>query len=51
MDINERVQEILDKLEEAISYEDFRMVEEARRELLFVLDDLETDYSTHDTEY
>jgi|TARA_B110000305_G_scaffold82672_1_gene93039 hypothetical protein len=51
MDINERVQEILDKLEEAISYEDFRMVEEARRELLFVLDDLETDYPTHDTEY
>ena len=51
MDINERVQEILDKLEEAISYEDFRMVEEARRELLFVLVDLETDYPTHDTEY
>ena len=48
MDINERVQEILDKLEESINYEDFRLVDEARKELLFVL---ETDYPTHDTEY
>lgn len=51
MDINERVQDIVDRLEEAISYEDFRMVEEARKELIFVLEDLEADYPTHDTEY
>jgi|TARA_B110000967_G_scaffold180525_1_gene196908 hypothetical protein len=49
MDINERVQEILDKLEESINYEDFRLVDEARKELLFVLEELESDYPTHDT--
>ena len=49
MDINERVQEILDKLEESINYEDFRLVEEARKELLFVLEELESDYPTHDS--
>ena len=31
MDINERVQEILDKLEESINYEDFTLVDEARK--------------------
>jgi len=51
MDINERIQDILDTLEEAISYEDFTMVDDARRELLFVLEDLEHDYPSHDTEY
>tara|TARA_B110000259_G_C13752511_1_gene297182 strand:- start:61 stop:219 length:159 start_codon:yes stop_codon:yes gene_type:complete len=48
MDINDRVQDIVDKLEEAISYEDFTLVEEARRDLIFVLDTLETDYPTYD---
>lgn len=43
MDITERIREILDSLEEAISYEDFGMVESARKELMFVLQDLETD--------
>tara|TARA_B110000285_G_scaffold15720_1_gene15475 strand:+ start:312 stop:470 length:159 start_codon:yes stop_codon:yes gene_type:complete len=49
MDINERVQEILDKLEESINYEDFTLVDEARKELLFVLEELESDYPAHDT--
>ena len=49
MDINERVQEILDKLEESINYEDFTLVDEARKELLFVLEELESDYPTHDS--
>jgi hypothetical protein len=51
MDINERVKDIVDNLEQAISYEDFGLVEEARKELMFVLDVLETDYPTHDMEY
>ena len=46
MDINERVKDIVDNLEQAISYEDFGLVEEARKELMFVLDVLETDYPT-----
>jgi len=49
MDINERIREILNTLEESISYEDFQMVEEARKELLFVLEELESDYPTHDS--
>ena len=48
MDIEDRVQYIVDKLEEAISYEDFRLVEEARRDLIFVLDALDTNYPTQD---
>ena len=44
MDISERIREIIDSLEEAIAYEDFGAVEDARKELMFVLQDLESDY-------
>mgnify|MGYP000530390805 CR=1 FL=1 len=44
MDITERVREIIDSLEDAISYEDMSLVEDARKELMFVLQDLESDY-------
>ena len=37
MDITERIREILDSLEEAIAYDDMGAVEDARKELLFVL--------------
>jgi|SaaInl5LU_22_DNA_1037371.scaffolds.fasta_scaffold01247_19 hypothetical protein len=44
MDITERIKDIIDSLEEAISYEDFSAVDDARKELMFVLQDLESDY-------
>ena len=43
MDISERIQDIIDGLEEAISYEEWKQVEDARKELLFLLADLDSD--------
>lgn len=52
METNERIRAILTTLEEAISYEDFSQVEEARKELLFLLEDLESDFpSPFDEDY
>jgi len=53
METNERIRDILDKLEEAISYEDFTIVEEARKELIFLLEDLESDFPniSYDDDY
>lgn len=44
--MEERIREILEMLEEAISYEDWTQAEEARKELLFILEDLESDFPT-----
>lgn len=53
METNERIREIMEKLEEAISYDDWGMVEEARKELLFLLDELESDFPnvSYDDDY
>lgn len=53
METNERIRDILDKLEEAISYEDFTLVEDARKELIFLLEDLESDFPniSYDDDY
>ena len=48
--MEERIREILDILEEAISYEDWAQAEEARKELLFLLEDLESDFPTQNFE-
>jgi hypothetical protein len=48
--MEERIREILDILEEAISYEDWSQAEEARKELLFLLEDLESDFPTQNLE-
>ena len=42
--MEERIAEILEKLEDAISYEDWTLVDDARKELMFVLEDLESDF-------
>lgn len=42
--MEDRIRNILSTLEDAISYEEWEQVEEARRELLFVLEDLESDF-------
>jgi len=53
METNERIRDILGKLEEAISYEDFTLVEDARKELIFLLEDLESDFPniSYDDDY
>ena len=48
--MEERIREILDILENAISYEDWSQAEEARKELLFLLEDLESDFPTQNFE-
>ena len=48
--MEDRIREILDILEEAISYEDWSQAEEARKELLFLLEDLESDFPTQNLE-
>jgi hypothetical protein len=42
--MEDRIRNILSRLEDAISYEEWEQVEEARKELLFVLEDLESDF-------
>lgn len=50
--MEDRVRDILEKLEEAISYEDWNKAEEVRKDLLFLVDDLESDFpSTFDEDY
>ena len=52
METTEIIKEILEKLEEGISYEDFNVIEEARKELFFLLEDLESDFpATFDEDY
>jgi hypothetical protein len=48
--MEDRIREILDTLEDAISYEDWSLAEDARKELLFVLEDLESDFPTQNFE-
>jgi hypothetical protein len=47
MDITERIKEIVDSLEDAIAYDDMGAVEDARKELIFILEDLESDYPSN----
>ena len=41
MTVNKRLQEILIKLEDAISYKDWSLVEDAKDEVVFLIDDLD----------
>ena len=50
--MEDKIRNIFDNLEEAISYEDWNKVEEVRKELLFILDELESDFpSQFDEDY
>jgi hypothetical protein len=49
--IAERLKEINNQLEEAISYEDMDAVENARKELIFIIEDLESDIPFHSEDF
>jgi hypothetical protein len=50
--MEDKIRDILENLEEAISYEDWSKVEDVRKELLFLLDELESDFpSNFDEDY
>jgi hypothetical protein len=44
MDVSDRIQDIINILEDAISYNDIDLADDARKELVFLLQDLESDY-------
>ena len=45
MDITDRIQDIINILEDAISYGDIDLADDARKELLYLLQDLESNYN------
>ena len=49
--MEDRVRSILTTLEDAISYEDWTQAEEARKELLFLLDEMESDFPTFEEDF
>lgn len=49
--IAERLKEVNFQLEEAISYEDIDAVEKARQELVFIIEDLESDIPFHSEDF
>ena len=46
-----KIRNIFETLEEAISYEDWNKVEEVRKEILFLLDELESGFPSDFDEY
>jgi hypothetical protein len=49
--MEDKIRNIFETLEEAISYEDWNKVEEVRKEILFLLDELESGFPSHFDEY
>jgi hypothetical protein len=49
--IAERLKQLNIELEEAISYEDMDAVEKVRQELVFVIEDMETDLPFHSEDF
>jgi len=47
METTDRIQEIIHTLEDAISYNDMDIVVEAKDELIFVLQDMDSDFHTN----
>jgi hypothetical protein len=46
--MEDRIRDIMQKLEEAIDVQDFNMVEEARNELLFLVEEMGYDFPSYD---
>lgn len=46
--MEDKLRDILELLENSISYEDWKLVEEASREILFIIEDLESSFSDSD---
>ena len=45
--MEDKIRSIFESLEDAISYEDWNKVEEVRKELLFILDEVESGFPSH----
>lgn len=44
MNIENKIKDIIDMLEDAISFEDWRMVENAQKELTFLYEEMESSF-------
>jgi hypothetical protein len=44
MSIENKIKDIIDMLEDAIAFEDFRRVDEARKELTFIYEEMESSF-------
>jgi hypothetical protein len=49
--MEDRIRDILTTLEDAISYEDWTLAEDVRKELLFLLDEMESDFPSFDDDF
>jgi hypothetical protein len=45
MDVTNRLQQIINSLEEAIVYDDMEIVSSSRNELIFILEELQSDFT------
>lgn len=50
MNIENKIKEVIDILEDAISFEDWGRVEDARKELTFLFEDIESSFPLDDYE-
>jgi hypothetical protein len=44
MSIENKIKDIIDMLEDAIAFEDFRRVDDARKELTFIYEEMESSF-------
>lgn len=44
MNISDRLKELSDELQDAISYENWEIVEDIQSELIYIIQDLDTDF-------
>lgn len=44
MNIENKIKDIIDMLEDAIEFEDFRRVDDARKELTFIYEEMESSF-------
>lgn len=50
MNIENKIKEVIDILEDAISFEDWRRVEDAHKELTFLFEEIESTFPSEDWE-
>ena len=48
MNVENKIKEVIDMLEDAIAFEDWRAVENARKELTFLYEEIESTFSIDD---
>ena len=50
MNVENKIKDVIDMLEDAISFEDWKLVDEARKELTFLFEEIESSFPMDDYE-